>query len=92
MTDGGAPVRLPPRPPRLLVMHWAVDTAVAFVALIVVASFFGAPIVGIAIVAAVIGVFAAPFTRRAEARALAAREADASRGPETTDDPTAGVE
>lgn len=73
---------LPPRPPRPLVVHWLVDAAVAFVAVVIVALFWGVPLVPLAIAALVVGLVAAPFTRRAEIRGLAAREAAA--GDDTT--------
>ena len=71
---------LPPRPPRSPAVHFGIDTAVAFLALLVLGLILGAGLVGIAIVAVVVGAIAAPFTRRAEARALARREADAGGG------------
>lgn len=64
-------------------MHFGVDSAVAFLALfVVIVVFFGVPlsvVVGLAMAA---GLVAAPFTRRAEARALAARAASAGSAPE----------
>lgn len=54
-------------------MHFGVDSAVAFLALIMLGLIFGIPWAIVAIVALVIGVVAAPYTRRAEVRALAAR-------------------
>jgi hypothetical protein len=54
-------------------VHFGVDAAVAFLAILVLGLIFGAPLVAIAIVALVAGAIAAPFTRRAEERALAAR-------------------
>jgi hypothetical protein len=80
--DGGRP--LPPRPPRPLTVHWAVDTAVTFLVVVLVALFAGLSIWIVVIASVVIGWLVAPFTRRAEARGLAAREA-ATR----TDDPPA---
>ena len=64
---------LPARPPRPLVVHLAVDSAVAFLGMIVVGLILGASIVVVAVAAIVIGALVAPFTRRAEARALAGR-------------------
>jgi hypothetical protein len=55
-------------------VHFGVDTAVAFLAILVLGLIFGVPLVAIVIVAIVAGAIAAPFTRRAEERALAARE------------------
>jgi hypothetical protein len=72
----GARPRLPRRPPRSLFVHWGVDTAVAFLALIVLGLFLGARWQTVVVVAVAIGVLAAPFTRRAEERALAARDGD----------------
>jgi hypothetical protein len=66
---------LPDRPPRPLAVHFGVDAAVAFLAFVVVGLIVGLSIIVIAIVAVVVGAIAAPFTRRAEARALAARAA-----------------
>lgn len=71
---------LPPRPPRPFAVHWLVDAAVAFVAVVIVALFWGVPLIPLAIAALVVGAVAAPFTRRAEIRALAAR-AEASGQP-----------
>jgi hypothetical protein len=67
------PEPLPPRDPRPLVVHFGVDAAVAFLALLVVGLILGIPWLVTAVVALVIGVVAAPFTRRAEIRALAGR-------------------
>jgi len=50
-----------------------IDTAVAFLALLVVGLIVGAPLLAIAAVAVIVGAIAAPYTRRAEARALAER-------------------
>jgi hypothetical protein len=70
----GAPPPLPRRPPRPLVVHFLVDAAVVFAASALVLSFFlRVPIEAVAIGSGVAGAAAAPFTRRAEARALAAR-------------------
>jgi hypothetical protein len=66
---------LPPRPPRTLLVHLGVDSAVAFLAMVVLfVIIFGASVVQVALVALVLGAVAAPFTQRAEARGLAARE------------------
>jgi hypothetical protein len=59
-------------------VHFGVDSAVAFLALVVLAFFFGVPWGITAVVALVIGAIAARFTRQAEARALAARHERAS--------------
>lgn len=66
--------QLPPRPPRSFTIHWLVDAAIFFVAVLFLALIAGVPLVPLAIVALVLGGIAAPFTRRAEIRALAARE------------------
>jgi hypothetical protein len=66
-------MNLPARPPRPLAVHAAVDSAVAFLGMIVVGLILGASIVVVAVLAVVVGALAAPFTRRAEARALAVR-------------------
>lgn len=66
---------LPVRPPRPFAVHWLVDAAVAFVAVVIVALFWGVPLVPLAIAALVVGAIAAPFTRRAEIRGLEARRA-----------------
>ena len=69
---------LPPplrrRPPRPWVVHWAIDAAVAFVAVLFLALLTGLPILAVAAAAVVVGAIAAPYTRRAEIRALAERE------------------
>jgi hypothetical protein len=66
--------KLPPRPPRSFVIHWLVDAAIVFVAVLFLALITGIPLIPLAIVALVAGAIAAPFTRRAEIRALAARD------------------
>ena len=57
-------------------MHWAVDSAATFLALLVLLLIFGVSVIVIAVIAVVIGAIAAPSTRRAEIRGLAAREQD----------------
>jgi hypothetical protein len=54
-------------------VHFGVDSAVAFLALIMLGLIFGIGWGVVAVVALVIGAISAPYTRRAEARALAAR-------------------
>lgn len=81
MEEPSTPPALPPRPPRPFAVHWLVDAAIAFVAVVVVALFWGVPLVPLAIASLVVGLVAAPFTRRAEIRALAAR-ADATSSDE----------
>ena len=71
MTD--QPAALPDRPPRSLLVHFGVDSAVAFLALIVLGLLIGIGWVVVAVVALVIGAIAARYTRQAEVRALAAR-------------------
>lgn len=66
--------RLPPRAPRSLTTHWLVSSAVCFLVVVVVGLFFGLSLRTIAVISIVVGAVAAPFTRRAEIRALAARD------------------
>jgi len=54
-------------------VHFGVDSAVAFLALVVLGLLLGVPWGVVAVLALVIGAVAARFTRQAEARALAAR-------------------
>jgi hypothetical protein len=56
-------------------VHWVVDTAVVFLATIIVGLFLGASWWAVLVAAAVIGSIAAPVTRRADERAMAARRA-----------------
>ncbi len=53
-------------------MHFGVDSAVAFLALLMFGWFLGVPWGITALVALVIGAIACRYTRRAEVRALAA--------------------
>ena len=55
-------------------MHFGVDSAVAFLALVVLGLIFGVPWGITAFVALVIGAIACRYTHRAEVHALAARE------------------
>ena len=64
---------LPRREARPLVVHFGVDSAVAFLVLLVPCLFFRVPWGIVAIAALVIGAAACRFTRQAEVRALAAR-------------------
>lgn len=73
MADDEAPRQLPDRQPRPLLVHWAVDAAVTFLLIAIVALFLGASLIAIAIAAAIAGVFLAPWTRSLEARGLARR-------------------
>jgi hypothetical protein len=68
-----SPPPLPARPPRPLLVHFGIDSAVAFLALVLLGIIVGAPLLGIAAVALGVGAVAARYTRRAEVRALAAR-------------------
>jgi hypothetical protein len=55
-------------------VHFGVDSAVAFLALVMVGWMVGVPWGITAIVSLVVGAVACRYTRRAEIRALAARE------------------
>jgi hypothetical protein len=81
LADGDAPRSLPPREPRPLFVHWAIDSAVVFLLTVIVAIFLGAALITIAIAAVIAGVFLAPWTRSLEARGLARR---AQRARDTT--------
>jgi len=73
MSSPAPPPPLPPRPPRPVGVHFLVDSAVAFLAIVVVALIIGFPFWLIVVLALALGAAFAPFTRRAEPRALAAR-------------------
>ena len=79
--EDSGPRRLPPRPPRPWFVHWAIDTAVAGLAILFLGLITGFSLVTILVTAAILGLIAAPFTRRAEIRALAAREQDGQESP-----------
>ncbi len=64
---------LPPRDARSLFVHFAVDAAVAFLAIVLLLWIIGVEIWIAVIVSVMLGAAVAPFTRRAEARALARR-------------------
>jgi hypothetical protein len=81
LADDDAPRPLPPREPRPLIVHWAIDAAVVFLLTVIVAIFLGAALITIAIAALIAGVFLAPWTRSLEARGLARR---AERARDTT--------
>jgi len=66
------PLRTTPRP---AAVHWLVDSAVVFLALIILGLILGAPWWAILILSLVVGSFAARFTWRADVRAMAARHA-----------------
>ena len=70
----GAP--LPGREPHSLLVHAAVDSAVAFLALVIVLFILGVSIWVTVAASVVVGLCAAPFTRRAEVDALAERRAN----------------
>jgi hypothetical protein len=55
-------------------VHFAVASAVAFLALLVLGLILGAPFLGIVVVSLLIGIAVAPSMRRAEMRGLAERE------------------
>jgi hypothetical protein len=74
------PAPLPRRDPRPFPVHWLVDSAIAFLAVVLVALMFEMGLGAIVIMALLLGLVAAPFTRNLEAKALAARDADAERG------------
>lgn len=58
-----------------MVVHFGIDAAVAFLALIILGLILGMKWYTVALLAIAVGALAAPFTRRAEERALAARDA-----------------
>jgi hypothetical protein len=74
------PAPLPRRDPRPFPVHWLVDSAVAFLAVVLVALMWEIGLGAIVIAALVVGLIAAPFTRNLEAKALAARDAAADGG------------
>jgi hypothetical protein len=55
-------------------VHFGVDSAVAFLALVVLGLIVGVPWLVTAVISLVIGVIACRYTHRAEVHALAARE------------------
>jgi hypothetical protein len=67
------PVPPPRRPPRSFAVHWAIDSAVALLVALFPALLLGINLLPVALVAAVIGLIAAPTTLRREAEALARR-------------------
>jgi hypothetical protein len=72
--SSSTPGALPARPPRPLIVHFGVDSAVAFLALVVLGLIFGVPWGITAFVALFIGAIACRYTHRAEVRALAERQ------------------
>jgi hypothetical protein len=69
-----APPPLPRRPPRPLVIHWLIDSAIVFLVVVLVALFLGVSIWAVVVFALVVGIPLAPVTRGAEERALARRD------------------
>lgn len=69
------PHELPRREARSLLVHVAVDIAVAFLATVIVLLILDVSIWAAFVVSVILGVVVAPFTRRAEERALARRYA-----------------
>lgn len=63
-----------PREPHPLSTHVAVDTAVAFLVILVVGLIIGLSFLVIIAIAIIAGVCLAPYTRRTEIRQLAARD------------------
>ena len=80
----GSPPPLPRRDPRPLVVHFLVDSAICFLVVLVVGLILGIGWVVLLIASLVIGAVVAPFSHRAEARALAEREAARPTGEEPT--------
>lgn len=64
------PLRSEARP---LGVHWLVDSAVIFLATIILALIFGVPWLAVLAASLVLGGLAARFTRRADERAMLAR-------------------
>jgi hypothetical protein len=64
---------LPRRPPRSIWIHIGVDFLIAFLALVFLFWVLGLPLWLTIVVAWIAAIVAAPFTRRAECRALAER-------------------
>lgn len=74
---------LPPRDPQPFLVHWAVATAVIFLASVMLCWFIlGVPLAAVAIGSAVVGLAVAPYTIGAEERALAQRRTDAEESEE----------
>jgi membrane protein implicated in regulation of membrane protease activity len=73
VTEPGTPAPLPKRPPRPLVVHYGIDSAVVFILLLLFALTFTWSILLIAVIALVAGLALAPWTRRREMEALAKR-------------------
>lgn len=74
--DGPEPPEAPPplrSEARPLGVHWLVDSAVIFLATIILALIFGVPWLAVLAGSLVLGGFAARFTHRADERAMLAR-------------------
>ena len=76
-----------PREPHPLSTHVAVDTAVAFLGILVLGLILGLSLLVIVAIAIIAGVCLAPYTRRTELRQLAARDDVDSDGPAAPADP-----
>lgn len=81
MTQEEPEVQLPRRDARSLLVHFAVDAAVIFLAVVLVLFFLDVSIWVVAMIAVILGAVAAPFTRRAEERGLARRYATGGGSP-----------
>ncbi|HEV2309965.1 MAG TPA: hypothetical protein VGU73_05545, partial [Acidimicrobiia bacterium] len=68
--EGPPPLRTTARSP---VVHWLIDAAAVFLALIIVGLFLGAPWWGVALLSLLVGALVARYTWRADVRAMAAR-------------------
>ena len=68
----GHPLRSEPRP---LALHWLVDSAVFFLATIIVALIIGLPWWSVLIVSLILGAFGARLTHRRDVDAMAERRA-----------------
>jgi hypothetical protein len=64
---------LPARDPRPFVIHFLVDSAVCFLGILILGLIWGIGWAVLLVTSLVVGAVAAPFTRRAEERQLAAR-------------------
>lgn len=73
MNDAGTP--LPRREPRPLMIHFLVDSAVCFLAILILGLIWGIGWAVLLVVSLAAGAVAARFTRRAEERQLAERPA-----------------
>ncbi len=71
--DPGAPFRLPRRPARPLATHILIDGIVAAIVIGIPGFIAGVPLWALLSIGGFVGIAAAPFTRRAEIRALARR-------------------